>query len=180
MVLGGFWMDIGQPRDYLKGTGLYLSHIRSLQGEATQPVNESEFVEADWAQGNVLKVGRVDKAMRMVACDGGGGRELQGGSERGAGKGREAGRGLRGGERDDSRGHRAGGVVRNCIVGWRNRVQEGAELDTVFSGEDVTFRKGVHLTEYTICPNKSVSESNPAVSNVILWRVCSHKQSTNN
>ena len=75
MVLGGFWMDIGQPRDYLKGTGLYLSHIRSLQGEATQPVNESEFVEADWAQGNVLKVGRVDKAMRMVACDGGGGRE---------------------------------------------------------------------------------------------------------
>ena len=71
-------------------------------------------------------------------------------------------------------------VVRNCIVGWRNRVQEGAELDTVFSGEDVTFRKGVQLTEYTICPNKSVSESNPAVSNVILWRVCSHKQSTNN
>ena len=70
-------------------------------------------------------------------------------------------------------------VVRNCIVGWRNRVQEGVELDTVFSGEDVTFRKGVQLTEYTICPNKSVSESNPAVSNVILWRVCSHKQSTN-
>lgn len=111
MVLGGFWMDIGQPRDYLKGTGLYLSHIRSLQGETTQPVNESAFVEADWAQGNVLKVGSVDKAMRMVACDGRSGRELQGGSERGAGKGREAGRGLRGGERDDSRGHRAGSAV---------------------------------------------------------------------
>lgn len=77
-------------------------------------------------------------------------------------------------------------VVRNCIVGWRNRVQEGAELDTVFSGEDVTFRKGVRLTEYTICPNKSVSESNPAVGNVILWRVCTqtinksfNQQSTN-
>ena len=63
-------------------------------------------------------------------------------------------------------------VVRNCIVGWRNRLQEGVELESVFSGEDVTFRKGVCLSEYTICPNKSVSESNPVVNKVILWRVC--------
>lgn len=61
MVLRGFWMDIGQPRDYLKGTALYLSHVRGLQGATKQLVNESEFVEADWAQGNVLKVGKKER-----------------------------------------------------------------------------------------------------------------------
>eukprot|EP00359_Climacostomum_virens_P008503 CAMPEP_0204913610 /NCGR_PEP_ID=MMETSP1397-20131031/11423_1 /ASSEMBLY_ACC=CAM_ASM_000891 /TAXON_ID=49980 /ORGANISM="Climacostomum Climacostomum virens, Strain Stock W-24" /LENGTH=342 /DNA_ID=CAMNT_0052084873 /DNA_START=1267 /DNA_END=2298 /DNA_ORIENTATION=+ len=28
MVLNSFWMDIGQPKDFLKGTELYLSHLR--------------------------------------------------------------------------------------------------------------------------------------------------------
>ena len=63
--------------------------------------------------------------------------------------------------------------VRNCIVGWKNRLQEGVELESVFSGEDVGFKKGVRLEGYTICPNKTVGESNPAVSKVILWIVCS-------
>lgn len=33
MVLNSFWMDIGQPKDFLKGTQLYLSHLRANKPE---------------------------------------------------------------------------------------------------------------------------------------------------
>ena len=56
LVLQGFWIDIGQPRDYLKGMSLYLEYQRSRQGDSRELVNESEFVTAEWAKGNVLKV----------------------------------------------------------------------------------------------------------------------------
>uniref|UniRef100_A0A914CGC8 mannose-1-phosphate guanylyltransferase n=1 Tax=Acrobeloides nanus TaxID=290746 RepID=A0A914CGC8_9BILA len=37
-VLPGYWMDVGQPKDFLKGTQLYLSHIRKKL-EATSDLN---------------------------------------------------------------------------------------------------------------------------------------------
>ena len=30
MTLPGFWMDVGQPRDFLAGTELYLRHLQEL------------------------------------------------------------------------------------------------------------------------------------------------------
>ena len=33
-VLPGFWMDVGQPRDFLKGTALYLRHCQSTRDGA--------------------------------------------------------------------------------------------------------------------------------------------------
>ena len=28
--LEGFWMDVGQPKDYLTGTGLYLNYLQRM------------------------------------------------------------------------------------------------------------------------------------------------------
>ncbi|KAI6187090.1 Mannose-1-phosphate guanylyltransferase [Aphelenchoides besseyi] len=43
-VLPGFWMDVGQPRDFLKGTQLYLSHLSAnKQSELTETHNGSEI-----------------------------------------------------------------------------------------------------------------------------------------
>ena len=44
----GFWMDIGQPKDFLRGMSLYLSHVR--QNEAHR------LAEGDTYVGNVLVV----------------------------------------------------------------------------------------------------------------------------
>ena len=31
LLLIGFWMDIGQPKDFITGTSLYLGHIKQVQ-----------------------------------------------------------------------------------------------------------------------------------------------------
>ena len=47
-ALSGFWMDIGQPKDFLRGMVLYLSHLRQ---NAT-----GRLAEGDGFVGNVLVV----------------------------------------------------------------------------------------------------------------------------
>ena len=46
MVLPGYWMDIGQPHDYLTGQTLHLGQLRKD--------NESELASGDWIKGNVI------------------------------------------------------------------------------------------------------------------------------
>ena len=53
IVLDGFWMDIGQPKDFVAGTALYLDFIRQTKEE----VNDSKFATGEGFQGNVLLVG---------------------------------------------------------------------------------------------------------------------------
>lgn len=50
MDLEGFWMDIGQPKDYLTGTCLYLSHLTSLRSPALSDPATNPWV----MNGNVL------------------------------------------------------------------------------------------------------------------------------
>lgn len=33
MILEGFWMDIGQPKDYLAGSSLFLDHLQKTDSE---------------------------------------------------------------------------------------------------------------------------------------------------
>lgn len=46
MVLPGYWMDVGQPRDYLTGLNLYLNGL--------QENNSPRLAVGDYIQGNVL------------------------------------------------------------------------------------------------------------------------------
>uniref|UniRef100_A0A0M3HSE2 mannose-1-phosphate guanylyltransferase n=1 Tax=Ascaris lumbricoides TaxID=6252 RepID=A0A0M3HSE2_ASCLU len=45
-VLPGFWMDVGQPKDFLTGMRLYLKHLREK--------SPSKLTEGDNIQGNVM------------------------------------------------------------------------------------------------------------------------------
>ena len=51
----GFWMDIGQPKDFIKGMGLYLSFLRKTAPE--------RLAEGENFVGNVLMVSQPD-----IAC----------------------------------------------------------------------------------------------------------------
>jgi len=53
MVLPGFWMDIGQPKDFLAGTNLYLAHIAELKSP--------ELSSGEGFTGSVL----VDKSAKI-------------------------------------------------------------------------------------------------------------------
>lgn len=48
MILDGFWMDIGQPKDYLSGLSLYLNHLRKAEANT---LSEGEHIK-----GNVIIV----------------------------------------------------------------------------------------------------------------------------
>lgn len=45
-VLSGFWMDVGQPKDFLKGMSLFLEHKRTTDSQV--------LAKGDSVQGNVL------------------------------------------------------------------------------------------------------------------------------
>uniref|UniRef100_A0A8R1HMU9 mannose-1-phosphate guanylyltransferase n=1 Tax=Caenorhabditis japonica TaxID=281687 RepID=A0A8R1HMU9_CAEJA len=51
-VLPGFWMDVGQPRDFLKGMSLFLNHVRNT--EAAKLATGSNIDETATIRGNVL------------------------------------------------------------------------------------------------------------------------------
>lgn len=48
MVLPGFWMDVGQPKDFIAGATLFLKHKRNVQPET--------LAEGECIRGPVLKV----------------------------------------------------------------------------------------------------------------------------
>jgi len=48
MILDGFWMDIGQPKDFLTGSTLYLNSLRKKESNA--------LANGDNIIGNVLIV----------------------------------------------------------------------------------------------------------------------------
>lgn len=50
MDLEGFWMDVGQPKDYLSGTCLYLSYISSLNDKRIVDPRTNPWVH----KGNVM------------------------------------------------------------------------------------------------------------------------------
>jgi len=41
MDLAGFWMDVGQPKDFLTGLNLYLSHLAKITPKALAPIGVS-------------------------------------------------------------------------------------------------------------------------------------------
>lgn len=51
-MFAGFWMDIGQPKDFITGTGLYLEHLKMSQAE--------KLATGDSFVGNVLVVSIID------------------------------------------------------------------------------------------------------------------------
>lgn len=48
--LAGFWMDVGQPKDYISGTCLYLSHLTSQKSPLLADPAQNKWVYG----GNVL------------------------------------------------------------------------------------------------------------------------------
>lgn len=57
MDLPGFWMDVGQPKDYLSGMCLYLSYLTSQKSKLVVDPSQNPWVHG----GNVL-VDPVSKA----------------------------------------------------------------------------------------------------------------------
>lgn len=145
MDLVGFWMDVGQPKDFLAGTTLYLGYLRQKHNDRL--TSGKSFV------GNVLmdpssKVGQncvigpnvvigpncvIEDGVRLANTT-----LLEGVTVR------------------------AHSWIKNSIIGWGSTIGKWVRMENVsVLGEDVHVDDEVFINGGKILPHKSISESVP-------------------
>lgn len=143
MLLPGYWMDVGQPKDYLAGLKLHL--------ETVQKNSSDQLASGDGIVGPVI----IDPSAEI-------GKDCKIGPNVSIGKMCKIGDGVR--ISNAVILHRV--EVKNftrindSIVGWGSRVGQWACVDSkCVIGEDVTVKDEVFLNGAVILPHKEIKES---------------------
>jgi len=151
--LDGFWMDVGQPKDFLIGTCLYLS---SLSKRAPGMLVK----DADWLYGgNVL----MDPSAKV-------GKNCRIGPNVTIGPNVIIGDGVRLQRSVVLEGSRIKdhAWVKSTIVGWRSTVGRWARLENVsVLGDDVTIADEVYVNGGRVLPHKSI-KANVEIPSIIM------------
>ena len=143
MCLSGYWMDVGQPRDYL--TGLHL-HLNSLRIHHPQ-----ELCCGTGFRGNVLK----DATAKI-------GENCEIGPDVCIGEGCVIGNGVRLRNCVVMKGVRVGNytVCLNSIIGWQSSIGDWARVENgSVMGKDVAISDELHVNGGIILPHKEIKES---------------------
>lgn len=141
MELPGFWMDVGQPKDYLTGIGLYLTSLAKQ--------NPALLATGDNFSGHVL----VDPTAKI-------GKNCKIGPNVVIGPGVVVGDGVRLTrtavlEGSNIKDH---AWIHSSIIGWHSTVGRWARLENVtVLGDDVHVGDEVYINGGSILPHKSVS-----------------------
>ncbi|KAK6851250.1 Mannose-1-phosphate guanyltransferase [Apiospora arundinis] len=152
--LEGFWMDVGQPKDFLTGTCLYLSSLAKKQPKLLVSPSES-YVYG----GNVM----VDPSAKI-------GKNCRIGPNVVIGKDCVIGDGVRlqrctllpGSKVKDH------AWVKSTIVGWNSTVGKWARLENVtVLGDDVTIGDEIYVNGGSVLPHKSI-KANVDVPAIIM------------
>lgn len=150
-TLGGYWMDVGQPRDYLKGLTLHLDSLRIHRPEvlasgpqfkgnvlvdATATIGEGCLIGPDVCIGAGCEIGNGVRLSNCVVM-----------------------RGV--GIKDHSK-------VDKSIVGWDSRIGAWSRLENFcVLGEDIQCKDELYLNGAVVLPHKEIKES-VASPNIIL------------
>lgn len=144
MDLEGFWMDIGQPKDYLTGTCLYLSYLTSKKApELSDPVTHS------WVfGGNVLvdPTATVDPSAVI-------------GPNVVIGPGVVIGKGVRLQRCVIMEGARVKdhAWIQSSIVGWNSTVGRWVRMENItVLGDDVNIKDELLINGGSILPHKNI------------------------
>ncbi|EGF80487.1 hypothetical protein BATDEDRAFT_16693 [Batrachochytrium dendrobatidis JAM81] len=139
--LVGFWADVGQPKDFLSGQGLYLD---SISKHAPETLAKDDFIQENVLIDPTAKIGTDCKIGPNVVI----------------GPGVTIGNGVRLQKATIMRGAsvKDNAWVKNSIIGWYSSVGRWARLDGVtVLGEDVQVKDEIFLNGATVLPHKGVS-----------------------
>ncbi|KAK9472455.1 nucleotide-diphospho-sugar transferase [Dipodascopsis tothii] len=142
--LEGYWMDVGQPKDFLSGTCLYLTSLAKKGSKALAPLTE-EYVRG----GNVL----IDPSAKI-------GKGCHIGPNVTIGPNVVIGDGVRIQRSVVLQGSRIRdhAWVKSAIIGWNSTVGRWARVENVtVTGDDVTIADEVYVNGASILPHKTVS-----------------------
>ncbi|XP_015262864.1 PREDICTED: mannose-1-phosphate guanyltransferase beta isoform X1 [Gekko japonicus] len=145
MELQGFWMDIGQPKDFLTGMCMYLQSLRLKQPERLHSgpgfvgnvlVDPTAKIGANCSIGPNVTIGAgvvIEDGVRIKRCT-----VLKG---------------------SRIRSH---SWLESCIVGWSSSVGQWVRMENVtVLGEDVIVNDELYLNGANVLPHKSIAESVP-------------------
>ncbi|KAJ1920092.1 mannose-1-phosphate guanyltransferase [Tieghemiomyces parasiticus] len=142
--LAGFWMDVGQPKDFLTGTCLYLASLAKNAPEKLAPATESYVHGGHVMVHPTAKVGKDCKIGPNVVI----------------GPGVVIGDGVRL-QRCvllDSVRVKDYAWVRNSIVGWNSTIGRWSRLEGVsVLGDDVTVSPEIYINGGCVLPHKTIS-----------------------
>lgn len=141
--LDGFWMDVGQPKDFLSGTCLYLSSLTKHGSKALTPTTES-FIHG----GNVM----IDPSAKI-------GKNCKIGPNVTIGPNVVIGDGVRLQRCVLLQGCRVKehAWVKSTIVGWNSTIGRWARLENVsVLGDDVTIGDEIYCNGASVLPHKSI------------------------
>ncbi|KAJ8981119.1 hypothetical protein NQ317_007894 [Molorchus minor] len=143
--LNGFWMDIGQPRDFLTGMCLYLKHLSSF--------GSLELAKGPGIVGNVL----MDPTAKV-------GMNCQIGPNVTIGPGVviEDGVCIKRSTILRDAIVRSNSWLDSCIVGWKCSVGKWVRIEgTTVLGEDVIVKDEIYINGGQVLPHKSITTSFP-------------------
>lgn len=158
--LEGFWMDVGQPKDFLSGTCLYLSSL-TKKGSKKLESPSKPYVYG----GNVL----VDPSAKI-------GKNCRIGPNVTIGPNVVVGDGVRlqrcvllsGSKIKDH------AWVKSTIVGWNSTIGKWARLENVsVLGDDVTVGDEIYVNGGSILPHKSIKQNVDCMSKLFSHGICS-------
>lgn len=143
--LEGFWMDVGQPKDYLTGMCLYLNSTKAKKPEllASGPgIIGNCIIDASVKIGKNCKIGpNVILGANVVVEDG---------------------CRIRRSTVFEGATIKSHSWIDSTIVGWQSRVGQWARCENVtVLGEDVKVADEIYLNGIRVLPHKSIKESLP-------------------
>ena len=156
MTLGGYWMDIGQPRDYITGMCLHLNSLRKKSPASLAPsgpgikgdvmIHPTANVSPGAVLGPNVVVGpycTVEDGARLVRCT-----------------------------LLDGTTVKAHALVSGSIIGWKSTVGKWSRVEggTVF-GEDVQLGDEVIVNGALILPHKGIKDNIYQSGQIIMQRI---------
>ncbi|WVQ63381.1 mannose-1-phosphate guanyltransferase [Kwoniella botswanensis] len=145
--LPGFWMDVGQPKDYLSGTCLYLSHLTSTHSPLLTDPKQNKWVYG----GNVLVDPSAEIDPTAVI-----GPNVVIGPDAKIGPGVRLQRCVilsNATVRDHA-------WIANSIIGWNSNVGRWTRVENItVLGDDVTIKDELYVNGASVLPHKSISSS---------------------
>ncbi|CAH8509845.1 unnamed protein product [Schistosoma bovis] len=144
MTLPGFWMDVGQPNDFLKGTSLYLNYLK-------QSDHSKELATGSNIHGNVLIHPTASVSPTCVL-----GPSVVIGPECIV----EDGVRIRNSTLLQGSIIRSHSWLETCIIGWRCTVGQWVRMENVtVLGEDVIVSDELFVNGARVLPHKSIAQS---------------------
>lgn len=152
MTLQGFWMDVGQPQDYIVGMRLALASLESKHPEKLRyaeyvrgrvMADDSAIIDSSACLGPNVVIGKnvtVEAGVRVVNSTILDGTTLKGHC-----------------------------FIQDSIIGWNNKIGRWARIENMtVTGDDVEVWDELHLNGVKVLPNKCIKDSYTTPGAVIM------------